>query len=326
MSKEIYKIFAELQSRENNTGNLFTVAQLPFANDHKIGVSDDGYPIFFVKCSDVQSNADISLELISVLFNRSCRIIEAESIVDDTFTMLVLKSENIDFQRYFIDVVCILLQQLPGIPTSKGLLNEIEKMVNLFRSSANIPLSAIQGLWAELLVIDNSSNPGYMIAAWHANTGDKFDFNDGRDKVEVKSTSKSERIHTFSLKQLNPNEGSMLVIASVLVIQTGIGQSIIDLRNSILARVADLSLQLKLSEIIIRTIGCDFDKIDNIYFDYQTAVDSLKFYRGEDVPSICTSSVPKLVTNVHFDSNLTDITELSYDLIECPLFNAMKYE
>lgn len=326
MSREVYDIFTGLQGGNSNSKNVFAVAQLPFAANHKIGVSEEGHPIFFVKCSDIQNSTDISLELISVLFNRESHIIEADNLTNDTFTMIVLKSLNIDFHRYFIDVVSILLQQFPDIPTSKSLLIEIEKLVELFQASQHISLSTIRGLWAELFVIERSSNPEYMIAAWHANTVDKFDFNDGKDKVEVKSTSKSERIHTFSLGQLNPNENSKLIIASLFVIQTGIGKSIIDLRDSIISRISDLSLQLKLSEIVIKTIGCDFDKIDSIYFDYQFAIDSIKFYRGEDMPTIKAGDVPPLVTNVHFDSNLADIPEIDDCSAERQLFNAMRDE
>ncbi len=184
MSREVFDIFTGLQGRSNNTKNVFAVAQLPFLTDHKIGLSKEGHPIFFVKCSDIQNSTDISLELISVLFNRDCHIIETDNMIDDTFTMIVLKSLNADFHRYFIDVVCILLQQFQGIPTSKALLIEIEKLVELFQASHHISLSTIRGLWAELFVIERSSNPEYMVAAWHANTVDKFDFNDAKEFVK----------------------------------------------------------------------------------------------------------------------------------------------
>lgn len=63
---------------------------------------------------------------------------------------------------------------------------------------------SIQGLWAELFVISIASNPEYLLKAWHSSLNDVYDFNDGIDKIEVKSTSKSHRIHKFSYDQLSP--------------------------------------------------------------------------------------------------------------------------
>ena len=326
MSIDIYNIFVEIQNKQSYTNGTFTVERLPFSSEHKLGVSEDGYPMFFVKCSDTHSNVDLNLEMISILFNRNCRIYELDKSSKDVFTMIVLKSQNSDLQRYFIDIVCILINQLQGTPSSKALLVEIDKMVELFKRSNNISISILRGLWAELFVIDKSSNPEYMLAAWHSNTEAKFDFNDGKDKLEVKSTSKSIRVHTFSVEQLNPNVNSKLIIASLFVIQTGVGKSIIDLRNSILVRVKNLQLQLKLSEIIVKTIGCEFNKIEDLYFDYQLAIDTLKYYNGRDIPSISLSNIPPLVSNVHFDSNLDDISELDDMGVNCPLLNAARYE
>lgn len=57
---------------------------------------------------------------------------------------------------------------------------------------------------------------------------DVYDFNDGIDKIEVKSTSKSHRIHKFSYDQLSPTENTNLIISSIFVIQSGIGKNIFD--------------------------------------------------------------------------------------------------
>ena len=86
---------------------------------------------------------------------------------------------------------------------------------------------ALQGLWAELLVIERSKSPAYLLQSWHVSPNDKFDFNDGIDKIEVKSTRNVRRIHTFSLEQLHPNVNANLLIASVFVIETGHGRTIL---------------------------------------------------------------------------------------------------
>ena len=65
------------------------------------------------------------------------------------------------------------------------------------------------------------------LLSWHTSPNDKFDFNDGKDKIEVKSTKTVRRVHKFSLEQLHPNINSNLIIASVFVIETGHGKTIL---------------------------------------------------------------------------------------------------
>ena len=76
---------------------------------------------------------------------------------------------------------------------------------------------------------------------------------DGIDKIEVKSTSKSHRIHKFSYDQLSPTENTNLIISSIFVIQSGIGKNIFDLKEDIETQICSLELRYKLNEIIFRT-------------------------------------------------------------------------
>ena len=127
-------------------------------------------------------------------------------------------------------------------------------------------MKTIQGLWAEMLIIEQSKNPEYLIRSWHSSPNSKFDFNDGQNKLEIKSTSQTKRIHSFSYEQTIPNPNSKLLIASIKVIETGVGKSILDLRDNICKKVLDLDLQYKVKplneyweEIIIRRIKNFFD-------------------------------------------------------------------
>ena len=69
---EVYKIFEKLQQKTATHKDGFIVASLPSSNFHKIGVSHDGFPLFFIECSNTYNSIDINLDLISVIFNRPC--------------------------------------------------------------------------------------------------------------------------------------------------------------------------------------------------------------------------------------------------------------
>ena len=153
---------------------------------------------------------NFNLDLISVLFNQQCslKLEEADKTIDNTYTIVALKTDNTDLTNYFIDVICIVLKRIGDEPNPKLLESEIEKLVELFHCFSKPPRKTIQGLWAELFVIEKSISPEYLIQSWHTETNDIFDFNDGIDKLEVKSTSRGKRMHSFSLSPLSPNQGS----------------------------------------------------------------------------------------------------------------------
>ena len=153
-------------------------------------------------------------------------------------------------------------------------------------------------------------NPDYLIRSWHVDVHDKYDFNDGKDKLEVKSSIRPQRIHSFSIEQLNPNNNSNLIIASINTSFVGQGVNIFELRDRIYSRVKDLNTQYHINEVILKTIGNDISRISEMYFDYQMAVDSIAYYDARDIPCVCMDDVPIGVSNVHFDSDLSGISSI----------------
>jgi hypothetical protein len=323
----IYKIFVNLQQKEIACDDSFSVASLPFTKKHKIGISREKYPMFFVECENITINAlDINLKLISILFNKTCRLHENKKQSDNIYTIISLKTDSIDLQQYFIEVICIVLKQLPENFSNKQLKTEILKLENLFSSFNRPARKTTQGLWAELFVIEQAKYPEYLIQSWHFVPNDTYDFNDGQDKIEVKSTSAIRRIHRFTLEQLNPGENARLLIASVFVVRTGRGKNIFDLINSISKRIQDLQLQFRLNEIVSKTLGSDFDKVFDVYFDYQQAHDTLVYFDFKDVPTINKDDIPKEVSNVHLDCDLSHISAIKntgFDVSQSTLFRSV---
>ena len=326
MENSGYKVFLDLQGRAHSDEGYILVESVPFSTHHKIGTSNEGFPLFFIKCDNENKSIDINLELISVLFSQECNINEKEKNSNDIFTIVLLKTLNRDLQQYFTDVFSMILQQLEPIPSEINLYREVRKVIDLFSSISSPPLKSVQGLWAELLVIDKALNPEYLIHAWHISQSDKYDFNDSKDKIEVKSTSKSKRIHRFSIEQLNNNPGSDLLIASTFVIETGSGISVLNLRDNINSKISDIKLKIRLNEMIYKTIGNEYEKLSEIFFDYQQASDSLSFYEIINIPLIHVNAIPVQVSNVIFDCDLTNvpaILENQYDISDSLLFKSL---
>lgn len=279
---------------------------------HRVGCSNENYPMLFIECGDKECLSDIKLSLFRVLFNRKCSLadIETKKMSNRDFAIIQMRSDNQELIKYFFQVISIVLQRLPKYPKVGILKEEISKVIEIFTKTPSFSKEIVRGLWAELLVIERSSNPEYLIKAWHDEPEDRYDFNDSEDKIEVKSAIGDNRSHIFSLEQLTPGNCSNLLIASVLVLSTGIGKTIFDLMDMVSHRIHDIDCELKLSEIVLKTIGFYSEECKEMHFDYTYAVESLKFYNSYVIPSINPDCVPKAVSSVHFRSDLSEIPSI----------------
>jgi hypothetical protein len=314
---DLFEIFSRLLDNNHTSESLYSVESIPGSINHKIGITKEGRPLFFIRCKPEKGIKvlDNNLELISVSFNKECKLrLSNSNEVSDCFTIIELKSDISDLHRYFIEVIYILIKTIGADPSFIELKNEVEKIVDLFSRFKKAGSKSLQGIWGELFVIASSMNPNYLINSWHISPNDKFDFNDGVDKIEVKTTSKSSRKHIFSLEQLLPNPSSQLVIASIFVVQTGVGKSILDLVEIICSKDISSESNTKLHFIIGETLGTEIMNVSQTFFDYNLALDSLKFYSSEIIPKIESSLIPNEISNVKFEcdiSNCQCITEIS---------------
>lgn len=319
---DLYSIFCGIKPAESDE-KCFPAEEITSALPHRLGCSQDGFPIFFVECCDEMPTTNINLKQFSVNFNQVCNLNEGGNTVCKKYTIILLKSLESDIQKYFLDLVYIVLKKLPVKPTVSVLKHELAKVISLFTAPPSFSKEIVQGLWAELFVIACGKDPLYLINSWHVTPEDKYDFNDGIDKIEVKATRNQDRVHAFAIEQLNPNKDSKLLIASIIVAPSGQGGNIFDLIDTISEKVADVDAILKLKEVAYQTIGPHLEESKKIRFDVNMAVNTYKLFNHYDVPAIPLSAVPYEVSNIHFSSCLKDITAVNTDTLESKLHQAL---
>ena len=307
MNNQLYELYQKTLDSDVEEGNYRALSIN--LSTHRVGCSNEGYPMLFIECCDKERVADIKLSLFRVLFNRKCALadIDNKSVTERDFSIIQMVSNDKDLIKYFFQVISIVLQRLPLSPKVCVLKEEISKIIEIFTLPHIFSKEIVRGLWAELLVIECSSNPEYLIKAWHVEPEDKYDFNDSVDKIEVKSTSGDKRTHVFSLEQLSPEDGSNLLIASVFVNSTGVGKNIFDLMDLISAKLKNTDCDLKLSEIVLKTIGPNVEECKNMFFDYGFARGTLQYYDSNLIPSVNKKDIPSTVSAVHFRSDLSDV-------------------
>lgn len=314
---------------EKTIENRYHVVSLP-GKRHKLGISEEGFPKFFVVTSDNNLMQNLNAELLSVEYNVLCNIIDEGTVFDDQhFTIITLRSDNEQLHKMFIDVFLVMLDSLPQEPSNIQIASKVENLLSIFAKLKRRPIHKIQGLWAELLLIEQSKEPTTVACAWHALPDSKYDFTMGGDKVEVKSTSSEERKHHFSLDQLNPSPNSRLLICSVIVRESALaenGLSVFDLYDRIIQKVSDSNVRIHISEVIADTLGSDFYAAQQKHFDYIEGCDRLALFDYNEVPKIFRDSVPEHVSEVRFTADLThlkDVRIVGYDKSDSDLYNAI---
>lgn len=311
--------FLELEILQTDNPKLFNATALsnfPFA---KIGLSYLGFPVILISSKFDQthlSQKNIKLKYIELTHNLECKVSENGKSTIDNYSVIIFKSNEETLQSYFLGIAQSLLNSLSKKPTQKEVFETFKNFVEIFRSLTESPTKTVQGLWAELILIEQSKNPETLINYWHNLPEEKFDFNADNEKIEVKSSSNLERVHIFTAEQLNPNNDSQVIIASIFTKQVTNGLNVLNLLDKIDNRITDNEVKEKVYRIVTKTLGNTFEQTTKIKFDYDLAKNSLRFYKHQDISKVERINIPERVSEVKFKSDLTninpvDITKLS---------------
>lgn len=274
-----------------------------------LGRDASGGPVLLVNADESQpgTSAPYILESLCVIHLVRCRLQAPEQqVTERALSIIHCTSSDRSIQEYFLRCLHPIIAALPARPSRDDVANAIERLTELFRKMSSPPQKTILGLWAELFVIDRSSNPARLIDAWHAIPEERFDFAEGNQRLEVKATSSPLRVHHFSLEQLRPIGLQRCLIVSLLVEQTVAGMSVADLVDRIRNRSVDNEHLIRLDSVVAQTVGSEWRNLHLIRFNADQAIDSVRYVRSEDIPAVQTP-VPSTVSSVHFRVDLSSL-------------------
>lgn len=307
--------FQSLEAPKSDDAFNFCAIPIPGFEHHRLAKDKDGNPsilISAINSTSIFPTSNLKLKNLSVFFNVNCSIQQVDNIINKQFSVISYVGSDRNLINYFFKLSSNLINELGITPTQSEIHTEISNFIELFRLSLQPPRKSIQGLWAEIFIIATSKNPIELLNCWHVTPEDIFDFNAGPWRIEVKSSSTNHRIHNFSLEQLNPPEGTVAVIASILMKQSSIGKSIEDLRGEIQDKITlPYNHIVKLDYQIAHTLGSSIHDISNIKYDFELAKSSLNFYAVENVPKISQSLIPDMVFDVKFKSDLSQTESIT---------------
>jgi hypothetical protein len=297
----------------------FSAQTIPQYENHRLAKDKNDNLLLLIASTNVHKTkilGDYQLENLKINLEVNCNIKQDNILVEKEFCIICYSGNDNSLRKYFLQLCELLLEELGQLPTIQEVKRTIQNFIALFRFALQPSKKTVQGLWSELFLILHSTTPSVLMNCWHSFPEEKYDFNNGIDRIEVKSSSKDSRNHRFSLEQLNPPENCNLIIASIFVVQSANGQSINVLQKEIENRLnGDLELINKLRLQIADTLGDSIIKGVEIKFDYEIAYESLKYYNFIDVPKIELTNIPNNVSDVNFASDLTNLNAIIPSLV-----------
>jgi hypothetical protein len=294
----------------------FTAEPVTEFLNFRIGRNSDGYPCLIVSTLEMSQGPplDIDGQKLSVGFRRSCSVRFEDNVSSEVLTIATCKSSDPTLQSYFFSVCESLITALGSNPNETAVEHSFMALLELFKSVTQPPIKTIRGLWAELYFISTADDPTEAVKAWHSTPNDTYDFNDGVERVEVKSTGQHQRVHEFSQAQLNPPDGISVVIASMFVERSGSGlslQSILENIRTVLSGDAEILMQFESSAA--KSLGNLMTTTLDIGFDQGLASNTLQFFDSQDVPKIDRVNVPTDISSLRYSSDLSSCEALDTD-------------
>lgn len=114
VKNSIYEQFKELSNkRMSDTQQGYHVLPIE-GTQHKLGVSSEGYPMFFIKTKRSQSAPKkILLNILKVVYSVPCKFKDdSDQEIDNLYTIITLQSEDNALYYDFIDIVILMLHRL----------------------------------------------------------------------------------------------------------------------------------------------------------------------------------------------------------------------
>ncbi len=314
---ELFKSVGTNDSRHDE--NRFSTILIPGYEPHRLAKGVAGQPSLLISISEVggqRQPVPIELEHLTVLYSMNCRVSHSDNTTtEERFTVVQCTGEDSILQSYFLRVASTIIISLSDRPTQTDVSHAVNQLIELFRAMEDTPLKSVQGLWAEMYLISQASQPDILVDAWHKVPEDRYDFAFDNQRIEVKSYFGDYRQHHFSLEQLHPPEGVIALVASVRVESSQAGYSIADLRGIMQNRLgSNLDVISHIDRVIARTLGNVWHQASEVRFDERLAAESLAFYETYSIPSV-NPNLPLGVSQVRFRSDLTEIEPAENSLI-----------
>lgn len=324
----LIELFAELSTSGRPPEDSFASRPVPGFPAFRIAMSANGLPAILLQIAGSQDirTRNLRLRHLSIEHQLNCSVSGPIGLQREQLTVIRFLSRETGLQEFFLRTAERLMEGIGADTSATALLATLDRFAELFRAMSDTPTKTVQGLWSELLLLEQAHDCGQMVDYWHSRPEEKFDFNAGANKLEVKSFSGLERAHYFAAAQLDPPETDHVVIASIQLRPSILGLNIFQLSARIEQRLSGNPEMIeKIHRIISHTLGTALEQAAEVRYDYLAAIASTRYFYYRQIPRILLGGLDAGICEVKFRADLSACPELSSAaLLEMgTLFNAM---
>ncbi len=294
------------QLTEKPSGHAYTVASIPGYQNVLLGVDLDGHPVLFVRAQEGALEPSLHTKMVSLHIgqNYSVSTTTGKPGIEFLHALYCETGNPTDIETFLVLSEAFLSRHSGDIIEQDDVTSFFRSMVRLFEvTPARDVWSEQLGLWGELFMMSRVRGFRFWLPFWHSDTTRRFDFTYGQRRIEVKTTTRSERIHHFSHRQIYTIEDEEILIASLTVNEDDSGlslrQLILECRSAILGMPCFLKL-----EKAVRKAGMENISENGPRFDAIAAGASLAWFRSTDVPHFRMPE-PAGVSGTHYKVDLS---------------------
>ncbi|CAI6083998.1 PD-(D/E)XK motif protein [Cohnella sp. JJ-181] len=257
----------------------------------------------------------MSTDLISLSLSESCTVTINNKPMASRCHVMCCKTASDEITKSFLALCQAFAVQINVTKNSNHVIEFFSNLTQLFKITPSMDLTLErQGLWGELFVIQHSQRIKSFVTFWHNETNRKFDFSKENLRLEVKTTTNSNRIHIFSHNQLYRNDQVQIIIASIMLKYDDAGLSLRELINDIRESLhGDIDLLYKLEKAVRKAGMLDQHEVGPT-FDVSYAKDQLYWFNCRDVPRF-NQFEPEGVSNTKYSVDITNSSRLSEEWV-----------
>ena len=271
---------------EKPSGHAYTVATVPGNQDVLIGVDLVGHPVLFVRAQEGALEPSLHTKMVSLHIgqNYSVTTTTGTSGIELLHALHCETNEPTDIETFLVLSEAFLTRHAGDRIDQDDITSFFRSMVRLFEvTPARDIWSEKLGLWGELFMMSRVRGFQFWLPFWHSDTTRRFDFSYGHRRIEVKTTTRPERIHHFSHRQIFAIEDEEILVASLVVNEDDAGLSLRQLVLECRSAIHGMADYLKLEKAVRKAGMENISEIGPI-FDATEAAASLAWFRSMDVP------------------------------------------
>jgi hypothetical protein len=200
----LFEIYSHLTRKLPESRTLLFGSQIEPDGRLWLSITEQAFPCLLFPSQLSELRTDIALRFIDVEFSRECEIAtDGAGATVGTYTIVRLNENDPDIVQLFLRLLEEAFCRGSGSFSNRQIGDKILELADLFGRLENVT-GDLLGLWGELYVIGEAENVLPAVRCWCSHKNAKYDFVASEFALEVKTTLKSKRQHTFSIEQLRP--------------------------------------------------------------------------------------------------------------------------